>query len=415
MSISIKAEKCSGCGLCVKSCPYGAVETRDDMAVISLDACNLCGACVEACRSRAIILKRETRKKTEHFDEYRGVSVVAEVHQDEIHPSTYEMIGAATRLAAELKEEVTVFLIGARVRRVCGSLFEYGADRVISVEDKTLSLFNEELYSYVLTLLIRKYKPEIVLTAATALGRAVAPRVAVALRTGLTADCTELSIDKKTRGLVQTRPAFGGNIMATILCKNSRPQMATVRPKVMKKNEIDEGRRGQIIEEKPALSKIHTRTKVVEVINSENESINIADADIIIAGGRGMGKSENFKMLEELAELLNGAVGASRAAVDAGWIPYSHQVGQTGSTVQPKVYVACGISGAVQHLVGMKSADVIIAINKDRNAPIFNVADYGFVGDVSRVIPVLISKLTAAKRTAISDSPPRVEMAGVLS
>jgi electron transfer flavoprotein alpha subunit/NAD-dependent dihydropyrimidine dehydrogenase PreA subunit len=393
VSISIKKTKCTACGLCVKQCPYAAVRIEDDMAVISHEVCTLCGACVEACRPGAIVVKRRKRNASRNLDAYRGIAVIAQTSRGGIHPVTYEMIGAAARLAGDLGEKVTAFLLGGQVRRLCSHLVEYGADTVVFVEDKRLSSFNDELHARVLTRLIGKYRPEIVIAGATAVGRGLAPRIAVALRTGLTADCTGLSIDPKTRELIQTRPAFGGNIMADIRCSGTRPQMATVRPGVMEKNTIDESRSGNLIEEKPSFPADRMRMSVLEVIDDEASEPDISGADVVIAGGRGVRRPEGFSMLEELAGLLNGTVGASRAAVDAGWIGRSRQVGQTGKTVRPKVYMACGISGAVQHLAGMKGAKVIVAINKDRDAPIFRVADYGFVGDVGEVVPALVRKL----------------------
>jgi len=303
------------------------------------------------------------------------------------------MIGAAVNLNKSLNDRITVFLIGSSIKQHIPTLFEYGADRVVAIDNDALKHFNDEIYAGILTQILRKYKPEIVLTGATAFGRALAPRIASALRTGLTADCTELQIDADKRELKQTRPAFGGNIMATIICPNHRPQMATVRPKVMKKIEPMPNRSGELIEEPVNPQDYKTGMRVLDSIADTTQKINIAEADIIVSGGRGLGTPDKFKLLEELAGLLNGAVGASRAAVDSGWIDYSHQVGQTGKTVQPKVYIACGISGAIQHLAGMKSSDFIIAINKDKNAPILQVADIGIVGDIFEIIPELIKLL----------------------
>jgi electron transfer flavoprotein alpha subunit len=262
--------------------------------------------------------------------------------------------------------------------------------------DPIFDKFNDEPYSQLLSGLINKHKPEIVLAGATPIGRSFIPRVAARLKTGLTADCTALEIDKDTGNLLQIRPAFGGNIMATILCPNHRPQIATVRPRVMKRDEYNPDKKGEIVS--VSAENITCRTKVIETVKESAECmVNLQEAEVIVSGGRGIGDVKGFKMLEELAELLGGAVGASRAAVDEGWIPYSHQVGQTGKTVCPKIYIACGISGAVQHLVGMQSSDIIIAINKNPEASIFNVATYGIVGDVYEVVPMLIKKLKEIK------------------
>ncbi|MDH5769542.1 MAG: electron transfer flavoprotein subunit alpha/FixB family protein, partial [Nitrospirota bacterium] len=265
-------------------------------------------------------------------------------------------------------------------------------DKVYFSTDPVFEKFNDEPYSQLFIQLIRKHQPEIVLAGATPIGRSFIPRVAARLGTGLTADCTSLEIDRETRNLLQIRPAFGGNIMATILCPNKRPQMATVRPRVMKRGQYNEKRTGEIIPVNP--DGISTRTKVVETVKEISDIfVNLQEADIIISGGRGLGNPQGFKLLEKLAGLLGGAVGSSRAAVDEGWISYSHQVGQTGKTVCPKIYFACGISGAVQHLVGMQSSDIIIAINKNPEAPIFNVATYGIVGDLYEIIPLFIKKI----------------------
>jgi electron transfer flavoprotein alpha subunit len=274
-------------------------------------------------------------------------------------------------------------------------LIAWGADKVYHADDPSLAKFNDEPYTKVLASLISRYRPEIVLAGATTIGRSFVPRVAGRLYTGLTADCTQLEIDGEGN-LLQTRPAFGGNIMASVICANYRPQMATVRPKVMKKGIYDAGRKGEII--KAPVSGLTSRTKVTEVVKDAADCmINLSDAEIIVSGGRGLGDPKGFEVIRELAGLLGGAVGSSRAAVDEGWIPYRHQVGQTGKTVCPKIYIACGISGAIQHLVGMQSSDIIIAINKNPDAPIFGVATYGIVGDLYEVVPMLINKLKEVK------------------
>jgi len=278
-------------------------------------------------------------------------------------------------------------------------LLAYGADRVYRVEAPELAAFTDDAYGNVLEDLIRAHKPEIVLAGATAIGRSFIPRVATMLGTGLTADCTDLAIRAEDGVLLQTRPAFGGNIMATIVCPRTRPQMATVRPMVMKAKPYDGSRAGEIIEVNPDPSRIASRVKVLRFVQEEDDKVNICERDIVVAGGRGMESDKGFKLIRELAETVDGAVGASRAAVDSGWITYPHQVGQTGKTVCPKLYVACGISGAIQHTVGMRSADVIIAINKDAAAPIFDVATYGVVGDAFEILPKLVKELQARRQT----------------
>jgi electron transfer flavoprotein alpha subunit len=301
------------------------------------------------------------------------------------------LLGAGRKLADQLGVSLSAVLIGNNMESAAQTLISYGADNIYLVDDPSVALFNDESYADIFVQLIKKYKPEIVLMGATTYGRSLAPRVASRLNTGLTADCTGLEIDLEKRLLMQTRPAFGGNLMATIICPNHRPQMSTVRPKVMKPLDQDTSRKGVIISPEITIIK-DTKVKVLDVVNTLTETVNLTEADIIVSGGRGMGDPKNFALVEELARVLGGAVGASRATVDSGWIDYSHQVGQTGKTVAPKIYIACGISGAIQHLAGMSSSDIIIAINKNPDAPIFKVATYGIVGDVLEVLPALISE-----------------------
>ncbi len=360
-------------------------------AVINYDKCTLCGACVDSCKFNAIELKRST-SKTPNLEEYKGVWIFGEQKRGVVQPVVFELLGKGRELADKLKTDVTCVLLGHNIREKAQELICRGADHVIVVDDPKLEHFLDEPYNKVLVQIIRKYRPAIFLCGATVIGRSLVSRVAVKLHTGLTADCTGLDIDPKEGFLMQTRPAFGGNIMATILSKNHRPQMATVRHKVFKEAEIDTSRKGKIIEETVAPSLLTSRTKLLDIVEEIGTTINIAEADFIVSGGRGMKGPENFVILEELAKVLGGSVGSSRAAVDAGWMPYSHQVGQTGKTVCPKIYIACGISGQIQHLVGMQSADIIIAINKDKDAPIFSVATFGIVGDVFEVVPKLTKK-----------------------
>jgi electron transfer flavoprotein alpha subunit len=375
--------------MCVKQCPFGALEMDGKLAVVN-DSCTFCGSCVDACPVEAITLHR-VEKDTGDLSGYKGVWVFGEQKDGEVQPVVFELINEGRKLADKLGEKLTVVVLGADMDTACKELLEYPVDSVLQVEDGSLKDYASEPYGRVVSDLIKNRKPSILLAGATAIGRSFLARVAVEVNTGLTADCTGLDINDNL--LHQTRPAFGGNIMATILTPNHRPQMATVRHKVFKPAEKDGGRGGEV--EKVSVSDnalLECRTKRLEFISSAESTINIAEADIIVSGGRGMGKPENFELLEKLAKALGGAVGASRAAVDAGWITYSHQVGQTGKTVGPKVYIACGISGAIQHQVGMNSADVIVAINKDPEAPIFNIANYGIVGDVFEVVPELIKE-----------------------
>ena len=284
-------------------------------------------------------------------------------------------------------------MIGSDIKEKANELIYRGADKVFVVDLPQLKHYISENYTKVISGLIGKYKPEIILAGATTTGRSLVARIAISLYTGLTADCTGLEIDKEKNILIQTRPAFGGNIMAQIICPDFRPQMATVRHKVMPEANIDSSRTGEIIVETFDSAQCDDRIKFLDFIKETIATVNLAEADIIVSGGRGLGEAKNFKLIEELSEVLGAAVGSSRACVDAGWIPYSHQVGQTGRTVCPKIYIACGISGQIQHLVGMQSAKMIIAINKDPDAPIFKVANYGIVGDIFKVIPLLTKSL----------------------
>jgi electron transfer flavoprotein alpha subunit len=322
---------------------------------------------------------------------YRGVWVFAEQKEGKVANVVTELLGEGRKLADQLGEKLSAVLLGDGMEAAAQELISYGADNVYLVDHPSLQRFNDESYADIFTQLISRYKPEIVLMGATTYGRSLGPRVASRLNTGLTADCTQLEIDTERRLLLQTRPAFGGNLMATIICPDHRPQMSTVRPKVMKALDPDPSRVGEIIRPDVDIP-LDTRVKVLETVTTLCEKVNLTEADIIVSGGRGLGDPGNFALVEELAQILGGAVGASRAVVDAGWVDYSHQVGQTGKTVGPKVYFACGISGAVQHLAGMSSSDTIIAINKDPDAPIFKVATFGITGDVVEVLKALISE-----------------------
>jgi electron transfer flavoprotein alpha subunit len=394
MPIVVKRDNCTGCESCLGVCPYDAIEMKDGRALIN-EYCQLCMACLPVCPEGAIVEIKEAPEEVADLGAYRGVWVFAEQREGAVAPVAFELLGAGRRLADELGAELSAVLFGA-TEQEAGELIRWGADTVFLCKDPAFAHFNDEPYAGLLSSLITTHKPEIVLAGATPIGRSFIPRVAARVRTGLTADCTSLSIDRGTGNLLQVRPAFGGNIMATILCPNHRPQIATVRPRVMKRSEYRDDRTGRIINvEAGGLS---SRTKVTETVKEVSEvAVNLLEADVIVAGGRGLGDKKGFEMLSELAELLEGALGASRAAVDEGWIPYSHQVGQTGKTVCPRLYIACGISGAVQHLVGMQSSDIIVAINKNPEAPIFSVATYAIVGDVYQVVPALIKKIKEAK------------------
>ena len=393
MSIRVESEECTGCESCLASCAYNGIEIIDDVACIT-DNCNLCGACVDACPVEAIILERDEFKvKKMDITQYKGVWVIAEHYKDQIHPVAYQLLGKGRELANIIKVNLTVVVLGGdEIEKQLDDLGQYGPDEIIFVKSPMLRHYYSDLYAKILSDLIDERKPEIILIGATPTGRDFAPRVSKRLNAGLTADCTGLEIDKETGNLLQTRPTFGGNIMATIRTPSSRPQMSTVRPgifKVPEKVKIDV----KITKIEKELNEKDSVTKIVKVITKERKSVDLDKAEIIIAGGRGVGSKENFKIIEELAEVLGAEIGGSRVAVELGWLDHDNQVGQTGKTVSPKLYIACGIFGAIQHVVGMQGSDIIVAINRDQNAPIFKVAHYGIVGDLHKVIPVLISEI----------------------
>lgn len=488
--INVLIEACTGCGVCIRACPYKAIEMREKKAWIT-EKCTLCGACVEVCPWKAIVIAGWKPLPRDDLSQFRGICVLVEHRFGKLSPVVAELIGAARELKRQLEaipdstetkafggtvphrggesragikprggeassaeinprvgeassagikprtgeasrtviqpraglphpreftapsedthraeiptrheiepssespyHPVSALLLGTDVQPLVEELFSHGVDEVWLLDKPGIDPFAEDILADLSARAIRDQKPEIVLGGGTVMGRSLLPRVAARLRTGLTADCTELSIDPGTGLLRQTRPAWGGNIMATILCEGSRPQMATVRHKVMKPAPKEPGRTGRVVEldyKVPA-----SALEILEFVEDTSQKVDLTEADFIVSGGRGLGDPKNFSYIDELARAVGGTVGASRAAVDAGWIPYPHQVGQTGKTVNPKVYIACGISGAVQHQVGMKSSDVIIAINKDPNAPIFSIAHYGIVGDLFQVIPELIRQL----------------------
>lgn len=327
------------------------------------------------------------------FSSYKNVWVFAEQRDGAITPVVIELLGEGRKLADEIGVNLCAILLGKNVDSMAKELVAYGADTVYTADDELLEKFTTDAYTKVITDAINEFKPEIVLYGATHIGRDLAPRIASRVSTGLTADCTKLEIDPDDKKLKQTRPAFGGNIMATIICPNTRPQMSTVRPGVMEKAEKNHSRDGKIVPMSFNLSKDDIRVEVIKTVKTKKDLVSLTDANIIVSGGLGMGSPEGFEMLKQLADKLGGVVGASRAAVDAGWIDHSHQVGQTGTTVKPNLYIACGISGAIQHLAGMQNSDFIIAINKNETAPILDIADYGIVGDVKDIVPLLTEKL----------------------
>ena len=407
--ILIDPKLCKGCGKCVKGCGFGALKMVDapgankagKVAEVDASACKACGACVKGCPFKAISEVRQQVYGTADIDSYKDIWVFAEQNRGEIAEVAYELLTKGLELKAQrgAGAKLCAVLLGHGIAKAMeDSLVAAGADVVYKVDDPSLADYEANVYVDAVSQLIAKHRPEVILAGATAVGRAFFARVAVKVRTGLTADCTMLKVEEtknKDTGalqmlLHQTRPAFGGNIMATIMTPNHRPQMATVRPKVFRKGEPDPKRKGTVLLE--ALKLIAPQTKLVKTVRDAG-SVDIAAHDVLVAGGRGLKKEENFKLLFRLAELLGGEVACSRACVDAGWCPVSRQVGQTGKTVAPKLYLCFGISGAIQHLEGIRGADTVVAVNSDPHAPIFGVADLGIVGDLFEIVPALIKEL----------------------
>ena len=421
MAIEILKEKCIGCGNCFKSCPYDAFEFEPydgnklgKVAKVTAK-CAFCNQCLTACKFGAI----QEKKMDEAADlsAYKHIWVYAEQRQGKIQNVALELIGEGKRLAQDISEDTQLCAILVGGEELAGletECFEYGADKVYKIQSPLLSKYTTDGYTKVIKDAIDEFKPEIVLYGATHIGRDLAPRIAARCNTGLTADCTHLDVkvskyidfaNKNTTldtstldpndpstGIKQTRPAFGGNLMATIICPRTRPQMSTVRPGVMQKFDRVPGKTGEVVEIAPALTAEDIRVDVVEVVKSAKEMVSLTDAKIICSGGRGLGDASGFELIKKFADKVGGVVGSSRAAVDAGWIDHSHQVGQTGTTVKPEIYFACGISGAIQHLAGMQTSNCIVAINKDADAPIMEVADYAIVGDLYKVIPEIINE-----------------------
>jgi len=373
-------------------CPFGALSLDNENLAVVSEACTGCGACLPECPVEALSLPEVEKKEQVPNAEYSGVWVWVEQFNHQAGSISWEMMGEGRKLADRRGTTLSACVLGYQAESIARQAIAYGADRVFLVDDPTLEVYRTDPYARILVELVRKYKPEIFLLGASTRGRDLAGAVATYIYTGLTADCTGLEIEEETNLLLQIRPAFGGNIMATIKCPDYRPQMATVRHHVFEMPVPNESREGQIIRESPVLPEDRIASKVLDLIVEKNE-VNLADAKIIVSGGRGLKGPEGFAILHELADVLGGAVGASRAAVDAGWISYAHQVGQTGRTVRPDLYIACGISGAIQHQAGMRTSKVIVAINKDPEAPIFQIADYGIVGDLFTVVPALTRAL----------------------
>jgi electron transfer flavoprotein alpha subunit len=388
----VNTETCIGCGVCEANCAFGAITVEDGIAVVA-DTCTLCGSCVDTCEVEALHIEGADKKVQADLSAWSGIWVFAESRHGKVASVALELLGIGRKLADQRGVPLTAVLLGSELRDRAPDLIAAGADRVLLADNPALAQYREDVYGKVLEHLMTEYKPEVVLAGATAIGRSVIPQVANAMGAGLTADCTGLAIRPEDGVLLQTRPAFGGNIMATIECPHSRPQMATVRPNVMAPADPDTTQSGEVVEVELGPDLLSSKVDVLETVISEEAQGNIRESEVLVSGGRGVENEKGFELLRELAAELNGTVAASRAAVDAGWIGYPCQVGQTGKTVSPKLYIACGISGAVQHAVGMQAAEIIVAINQDEKAPIFDLATYGLVGDLFEILPLLTQKI----------------------
>ncbi len=394
MGINVIKDKCKGCNLCVKACPFNAIELVNRLAIIN-EKCTVCGACVGVCPFNAIELQKNI-KDAKDLSQYKDVWVFAEQREGKLMPVVIELLGEGRKLAQEIGCNLGAILLGDNVEELTKELSGYGAEKIYLCDSPLLKDFTTDAYTKVISETIEKYKPEIVLLGATHIGRDLAPRIAARVDTGLTADCTCLKIDPEDKKIRQTRPAFGGNIMATIVCPNHRPQMSTVRSGVMERAIFNHLNTSEVINVEFNLEERDIRTKLIKKVKNLEEIISLTDANVIVAGGKGLGSKSGFDLLKQLADKFGGSVAASRACVDEGWIDHSYQIGQTGTTVKPTIYFACGISGAIQHVSGMNNSDIIIAINKNENAPIFEVADYGIVGDLYQIVPMIIENIDNA-------------------
>lgn len=392
MGLIYDRDACTGCMLCPKVCNFAAIEEDGDKVKFDMDKCVLCGSCEEVCPADAILIERKAVDKA-RIAEYKDVWVFCETAEGRMRSVGYELVTKGRELADKLGESLVAVLIGHEVGGLAESLIHQGADKVLLVDDKTFGHYTTDAFTIAMTTLIAPRKPAIVLYGATSNGRDLAPRVAARMALGLTADCTGLDIDDE-RQLVQTRPAFGGNIMAEILCPYTRPQMATVRPNVFKPSEPDTSRTGEIEKVEIKIGANQVRTRVMNSVKEVVEGMkSVEEADVVVCSGRGIKDPSNLDLPKELAGLLDAAVGGSRPIVDLGWLPPTQQVGQSGRTISPRLYFALGISGAIQHCAGMSSSDVIVAVNKDPDAPIFELADFGIVGDLFEIVPAIIEEI----------------------
>ena len=397
----IDNDKCVGCRACEKGCPFSAMTMSGDLPKV-LDNCTLCGICVNLCSYQAISMDRGIAQTTT-LEDWRGIMVWAEWEDrgdyHRLKDVALELLGKARVMALTTNDHITAVMTGPPGLDVLGQeLFRYGADRVVYLENELLDRYTTDGYANALSFLISSEKPSIVLLGATVNGRDLAPRIAARLGAGLTADCTDLSINDEGH-LVQTRPAFGGNIMASILSPKTRPQMATVRPRVFKVPASDGKRKGVIEKPELKIARRSIRTEIMEERGETDEEVGIEESEVLVSIGRGITSRENLEMIRELACELGATMSSSRSLVELGWMPPSRQVGQSGKTVAPKLYFALGISGAIQHLVGMSSSDIIVVVNKNPDAPIFKVADFGIVGDVFEVVPAILKKLREGRTT----------------
>ena len=391
MKIWIDKDNCTGCEICIPTCPYDAIEIIEEIAVFNV-RCTACGACIDSCSQEAIQSDREEVEKID-LSEYKGVWVFIEQRNGLLNKGSLELLSCGYKLSETLNEELCAVILGENVSHIVETLSNYGVDKVYIAQDKNLKIYQTNAYANIIADIISKYRPSIVLYSATHLGRDLAPRVARRLEIGLTADCTGLEIDEKEGCLLQTRPAFGGNVMATIVTPRARPQMATVRPGVMEIVTHDKTVLPKIIEHDVQVTANDLKTKILEVVKERSRHDNLQDAKVIVSGGRGIKSEKGIKVLEALAEVIGGEVGGSRVIVEKGWIPQEKQIGQTGLSVHSDLYIACGISGSIQHRAGMQNSKIIVAINTDPDAPIFSIADYGIVGDLFEIIPAMTKAL----------------------
>ena len=395
MAIFIDYDLCTGCKRCVKICPYNGVEVTDGKAVIN-DRCTSCGACIDTCPENAISSDIK-EKEIPDFSDRKGIWVFAEQIDGKMAKVTKELLGLGQSLSRELNQELSAVLLGNNVAHLTEELQEYGAKNVYLAQHELLSSYQTNPFTKVISEILLQDKPNIFIIGATPIGRDLAPRISMRLNLGLTADCTELTIDPDDSSLLQTRPAFGGNVMATIKTSYSRPQMATVRPGVMEPKKADSPSQCKVKNVDVRLIEEDALTRILEFVKEKKKIVSLGDAKIIVAGGRGVGSEEGLKPLFKLAEALGGEVAGTRMVIEEGWLPVERQVGQTGQTVRPELYVACGISGAIQHRAGMLGSRYVIAVNKDERAPIFEAADWGIVGDLHEVVPTLTNAIMNRK------------------